>query len=305
VRRRLAAGIAAVVAVVVLAHGVRLAPLALRGLRVPEQRFLAQWEAGYGDLVAASAGGGGADHAVGAVEARAERADDDRASHANRALGAALAEAASRRAALPTNYDPAYVQIPFPGGDIAPDRGVCTDLVVRAHRDVGIDLQEAVHSDMSTAFERYPDIWGATAPDSNIDHRRVPNLMVFFGRHGLVLPIPDDPRAYTPGDVVTWHLGRGLTHIGIVTHHRDPGTGRPLVAHHVGGHPSVDDVLEAWEVVGRFRYAGEAYRVGLHPLAPWAQGVALRPKRALRATEGAPACRSAAVVGTRIEETPA
>lgn len=204
-------------------------------LQVPEYTFLRHWSGEYdpglepGDAALA-------DH-------RADFLD-------------ALAGAAVVRAAEPVTYDPAYVDIPYPGGDVAPDRGVCTDLVVRAYRDVGVDLQSDVHVDMSAHFDEYPDIWAAEAADSNIDHRRVPNLMVLFARHGQVLPITDEPGDYKPGDIVTWRMGRGMTHIGIVTKRRAPGTGRPLVAHHVGGRPTVNDVLFAWEIIGHFRYFG-------------------------------------------------
>jgi uncharacterized protein YijF (DUF1287 family) len=164
----------------------------------------------------------------------------------------ALARAAERRAAEPTRYDGAYVPIGFPGGDVPAGSGVCTDLVVRALRDLGIDLQELVHADMKADFGAYPRLWGLTAPDPSIDHLRVPNLMVFLARHGRALSISRDAADYHPGEIVTWHLGLGMTHVGIVSDRRDPTGTRPLIAHHVRGHPSVDDVLFAWRILGRF-----------------------------------------------------
>jgi uncharacterized protein YijF (DUF1287 family) len=169
-----------------------------------------------------------------------------------------LALAAGSRAGESTVYDPAYVALDYPGGDVDADRGVCTDLLVRAYRDLGIDLQREVHRDMAEHYEAYPsrELWGARQPDTNIDHRRVPNLMAFFRRQGQVLPASADPTSYSPGDIVAWHLGGGTTHIGIVTLEASPETGNPLMAHHVGGHPTVDDSLLRWEIVGHYRYMG-------------------------------------------------
>lgn len=161
------------------------------------------------------------------------------------------AEAIARR---PTKYDPAYVAIDYPGGDVAPDRGVCTDVVIRAFRAQGFDLQRAVHEDMTADFAAYPDLWGLQQPDANIDHRRVPNLMAWFERHGDVLPITTDGADYWPGDVVTWDLGAGWAHIGVVTTEPAPGSDRHLIAHHIGGPPRVDDVLFEWPILGHYRY---------------------------------------------------
>lgn len=168
-----------------------------------------------------------------------------------------LAIAAEREAAKPLRYEPAYVLLTFPGGDVPPDTGVCTDLVVRSYRSLGWDLQRAVHEDMVAAFEAYPRIWGLAAPDASIDHRRVPNLMVFFRRLGADLPLTTGAADYQPGDLVVWDLGRGSTHIGIVS--TQGGTaGRRLIAHHVGGRPSVDDALLRWPILAHFRYSPPA-----------------------------------------------
>lgn len=114
-------------------------------------------------------------------------------------------------------YDPSYFRLDYPNGDVPPNKGVCTDVVIRAYRKLGIDLQKEVHEDMVANFSQYPKIWGLSKPDKNIDHRRVPNLMTFFTRHGATLSITENPADYMPGDVVCWNLGGGITHIGIVS----------------------------------------------------------------------------------------
>jgi uncharacterized protein len=153
-------------------------------------------------------------------------------------------------------YDPAYVRIPYPNGDVAPDRGVCTDVVIRAYRKMGIDLQKEVHEDMKAHFSVYPKNWGLARPDPNIDHRRVPNLMTFFGRKGETLNKSRDPSDYTPGDIVCWDLGGGITHIGLVVHQRSVDNERPLIVHNIGGGQVMEDVLLAWRIIGHYRYDG-------------------------------------------------
>jgi uncharacterized protein YijF (DUF1287 family) len=127
-----------------------------------------------------------------------------------------LADAAQKIIDHSIIYDPSYVRIKYPMGDVPADRGVCTDVIIRAYRQLGIDLQQLVHEDMVANFDKYPQSWGLSKPDSNIDHRRVPNLMTFFKRHGEVLPITKNPKDYKPGDIVCWNLGAGILHIGIV-----------------------------------------------------------------------------------------
>lgn len=144
------------------------------------------------------------------------------------------------------------------------DRGVCADLVVRAYRAVGVDLQRDVHEEMAAAFDAFPGAWGLKGPDPNIDHRRVPDLEVLFARRGRELPVTDNPLDYAPGDLVTWRLGGRLPHIGIVTR-RLAASGRPLVAHHVGLGPMAEDVLLAYPMVGHYRYAGENGRKLVEP----------------------------------------
>ncbi|MPZ10068.1 MAG: DUF1287 domain-containing protein [Kiloniellaceae bacterium] len=174
---------------------------------------------------------------------------------AGRLNAAALARTQAR-----VVYDPAYVRLSYPGGDVAADRGVCADVIVRAYRALGIDLQQLVHEDMTAAFEAYPRHWGLRRPDSNIDHRRVPNLEAFLKRQGAALAITDDPRAYRTGDLVAWNL-RGaagfLPHIGIVTD-RPGASGRPQVVHNIGAGPRLEDVLFDWPITGHYRYLPEA-----------------------------------------------
>ena len=151
-------------------------------------------------------------------------------------------------------YDPSYVKLGYPGGDVPLDRGVCTDVVVRAFRKVGVDLQKEVHEDMARAFASYPKKWGLSTPDSNIDHRRVPNLMTFFERRGKALSVTTDATDYQPGDVVTWDLGGGTTHIGIVTNVWSDETANYLIAHNIGAGVRVENVLFSWRITGHYRY---------------------------------------------------
>lgn len=171
-----------------------------------------------------------------------------------------FAAAALDRTQHKVRYDPAYVRLPYPGGDVPADTGVCTDEVIRAYRAVGIDLQKEVHEDMAANFSAYPQKWGRRGPDANIDHRRVPNLMVFFSRKGESLPITDRSEDYTPGDLVTWDLGGGLTHIGMVVDRKTLFTRRYMIVHNIGQGPKMEDVLFDWKITGHYRYFGPAGR---------------------------------------------
>ncbi len=151
-------------------------------------------------------------------------------------------------------YDPAYFSIDYPGGDVPEDKGVCTDVVIRAYRMLGIDLQVEVHEDMEQNFQFYPDRWGLSGPDHNIDHRRVPNLMTFFSRHGKELEITHYPRDYQAGDIVCWDLGGGITHIGIVVHRTSGDGRRNLIVHNIGGGQVLADCLFDFEIIGHYRY---------------------------------------------------
>lgn len=171
-------------------------------------------------------------------------------------FGLRLSAAAEERALQSVTYDAAYVRIPYPNGDVAPDRGVCSDEVIRAYRLLGIDLQRLVHEDMRRAFPAYPKRWGLARPDPNIDHRRVPNLATFFSRQGASLPVTSRGRDYKPGDVVTFALPDGRPHVGIVTERMSANGERPLIMHNIGFGPQIEDMLFSLSVTGRFRYAG-------------------------------------------------
>lgn len=149
-------------------------------------------------------------------------------------------------------YDPTYFHIDYPGGDVPADRGVCTDVIIRAYRSAGVDLQEEVHEDMAKNFGLYPDKWGMTGTDTNIDHRRVPNLQVFFKRFGKELEISQDPKSYQPGDIVTWDMPSGRPHIGLVSNLSADGV--PLMIHNIGAGPKIDDALFDFEISGHYRY---------------------------------------------------
>ena len=153
-------------------------------------------------------------------------------------------------------YDPSYEKIAYPGGDVSPLKGVCSDVVIRSYRKMGLDLQKEVHEDIKTAFSRYPGrkLWGQTRPDTNIDHRRVPNLMVFFSRKGETKPVTRNATDYVPGDIVTWQLDNGRPHIGIVTDKTAERSGNPLIMHNIGGGQVSEDVLFSWKITGHYRY---------------------------------------------------
>lgn len=169
-----------------------------------------------------------------------------------------LAEAAATQVGRTTVYDPSYVVIDYPGGDVPADRGVCTDVVVRAMRGLGVDLQVSVHEDMSHAFAAYPRRWGLKRPDPNIDHRRVPNLMTFFAREGKALTVTADAADYRPGDFVTWELPGGrLPHIGIVSTQRSPDGRRFMIVHNIGAGTQIEDVLfdlRMGRITGHYRW---------------------------------------------------
>ena len=152
------------------------------------------------------------------------------------------------------SYDPGYFSIDYPDGDVPGDKGVCTDVIIRAYRKVGIDLQKEVHEDMRENFGEYPDKWGLSKPDKNIDHRRVPNLMVFFNRNGNTKPVSFNPADYLPGDIVCWDLGGGITHIGIVVDLRSDDGKRNLIVHNIGEGQVLADCIFKYEIIGHYRY---------------------------------------------------
>ena len=162
-----------------------------------------------------------------------------------------------RRPRTPVRYDGAYRRIPYPMGDVPSDVGVCTDVVIRAYRAVGVDLQQRVHEDMRAAFSAYPRAWGLARPDPNIDHRRVPNLQTFFRRRGTARARSSNPSDYAAGDVVTWMLPGNLPHVGVVIDRRSPDGRRPLIVHNIGRGPEIEDTLFAYTITGHYRYRGE------------------------------------------------
>ncbi len=164
----------------------------------------------------------------------------------------ALVAKAREQIGVTTSYDPAYRKMVYPGGDVSPETGVCSDVVVRAFRKLGIDLQKDVHEDMEKAFADYPHKWGLKRPDSNIDHRRVPNLMKFFERRGWAVNSSNKTTDYKPGDVVAWDLGSGVTHIGLVSD-RQTSEATPLVIHNIGAGTKEEDVLFRFKVIGHYR----------------------------------------------------
>ena len=177
-----------------------------------------------------------------------------------------LSDAAVERTGHEVRYDPTYFKIAYPGGDVPAEVGVCTDEVIRSYRAVGVDLQQLVHEDMKSNFSLYPHKWGLKKPDTNIDHRRVPNLMVFFARAGSALPVTQEARDYRPGDVVTWDLGGGLTHIGVVVGVPSASDeSRLQIVHNIGAGPKMEDVLFGWKITGHYRY--EAPKVEPKPAA--------------------------------------
>ena len=177
-----------------------------------------------------------------------------------------LVAAANERTAHEVEYDGSYFKLDYPNGDVPPDKGVCTDEVIRSYRALGIDLQKEVHEDMAANFSRYPTKFGLKTTDTNIDHRRVPNLRVFFERKGKSLPITDEATDYRPGDIVTWDLNASQMHIGIIVDAPSATPGRYMILHNIGQGPKIEDVLFNWKITGHFRYTGPPQQQ--QPLTP-------------------------------------
>jgi uncharacterized protein len=171
-----------------------------------------------------------------------------------------LTDAAREQLGVTTIYDPAYVKLGFPGGDVPMERGVCTDVIVRAYRRAfGFDHQKAVNVDMKQAFSQYPTRWGAKGTDRNIDHRRVPNLQVFWKRKGAALSVPSSLTDWQPGDLVTQMLPGNLPHVGIVLAERDETSGNPLVIHNIGSGTRLEDILPRFTMTGRYRFSPDLF----------------------------------------------
>ena len=153
-----------------------------------------------------------------------------------------------------TSYDPSYQRLDYPNGDVPIETGVCSDVIIRAFRKGNIDLQKDVHDDMKANFSVYPTRWGLKAPDANIDHRRVPNLETFFARKGKAQAITNRSDDFQPGDLVTWDLGTGQDHIGMVSNVWYKPSQRYLIVHNIGAGARMEDVLFSWKTTGHYRY---------------------------------------------------
>jgi uncharacterized protein len=167
-----------------------------------------------------------------------------------------IAEAALSLTKDKVSYDPTYFNIPYPNGDVPKDKGACTDVVIRTYRKLGVDLQRLVHEDMQANFAKYPQKWGLKKTDTNIDHRRVPNLMYFFSRFGKVKPISKKSEDYQPGEIVAWKLSGGLTHIGLIINKLSEDKKRYLIVHNIGSGQVVSDCLFDFDIIGHYYYAG-------------------------------------------------
>lgn len=165
-----------------------------------------------------------------------------------------LADSALTLTKQKVTYDPTYFRIAYPNGDVPANKGVCTDVVIRAYRKLGTDLQKEVHLDMAANFDKYPKMWGLNHPDKNIDHRRVPNLMTFFSRHGIEKGISNNAGDYQPGDLVCWNLGGGITHIGIVSKLKSADRKRNLVIHNIGAGQVLEDCLFRFKIIGHYQF---------------------------------------------------
>ena len=182
----------------------------------------------------------------------------------NRSFSNALSNAAIDRTRQSVRYDGRYLRIGYPWGDVPQSIGVCTDVVIRSYRSLGIDLQQEVHEDIKRDFYAYPSFarWGLKKPDSNIDHRRVYNLQAFFRRHQAELPRSNDPRAYQPGDLVTWMINPSFPHIGVVVDIPSPSDpNRLMISHNVGTGPVIEDILFRSPMTGHYRYTPQHQQV--------------------------------------------
>ncbi len=165
-----------------------------------------------------------------------------------------LSQAALQLTNQKVTYDPSYFSIDYPNGDVPSGKGVCTDVVIRAYRKLGTDLQKEVHEDMKANFSLYPKIWGLKSTDKNIDHRRVPNLMTYFKRQGVEKPITKNANDYLPGDVVCWNLRGAITHIGIVVNKKSKDGKRNLIVHNIGAGQVLEDCLFDFKIIGHYRF---------------------------------------------------
>jgi len=175
-------------------------------------------------------------------------------SNSQKSFAERLSDAAIELTKQEVEYDPAYYVLSYPNGDVPAGKGVCTDVVIRAYRKLGIDLQKLVHEDMKSNFHLYPKIWGLKQADKNIDHRRVPNLMKFFSRFGQVKQITDNAKDYLPGDIVCWELAAGVLHIGIVVDVKSADGNRYKIVHNIGYGQVLEDCLFDYKIIGHYFY---------------------------------------------------
>lgn len=169
-------------------------------------------------------------------------------------LGDKLAAAALAHSVDTVTFDPSYCKIPYPNGDVSPNKGAAADVIIRCYRKLGIDLQQKVHEDMAEHFKAYPSLWGALVPDTNIDHRRVPNLQRFFERKAQTLTKSLDPADYHPGDLVIWELANADKHIGIVVPGPGNRAGEVWVVHHMADTVKWENALFDYKIVAHFSY---------------------------------------------------
>lgn len=169
-------------------------------------------------------------------------------------FGKRLADSAFTLTKQKVKYVPTYFQIKYPNGDVPSDKGVCTDVIIRSYRKIGIDLQKELHEDIKTNFDNYPKYWKLKKPDTNIDHRRVPNLMVFFAKYGKVKQLSLKPTDYLPGDIVCWNLGVSITHIGLVSNKKTPDGKRYFMIHNIGQGQVLEDCLFTYKIIGHYEY---------------------------------------------------
>ena len=218
----------------------------------------------------------------------------------NSSFSSNLSSAALNRLRSRVRYDGSYVKIAYPWGDVPANTGVCTDVVIRSYRRLGIDLQQQVHNDMSVAFNSYPNVrkWKLTRPDSNIDHRRVYNLKRFFTRRGAALPVTHNPHHYKPGDLVTWMVGKDLPHIGVVVNRRsqtDPN--RFMIVHNIANGPEMEDILFRFPITGHYRYTPAMMRN--IPKANYAAASRAKRKASSRSINYAQLVAAAKILGTQ------
>ncbi len=178
-------------------------------------------------------------------------------SQSNKNFSEKLSNAAIALTFDKVQYDPSYFSISYPNGDVPANKGVCTDVIIRAYRKMGIDLQKEVHEDIKNNFSKYPHTWGLSHPDENIDHRRVPNLAVFFSRFGITKKMSTNPGDFEPGDIITWDLGGGLTHIGMLINKRSADGKRYLIVHNIGRGREISDCLFSFKITGHYFYNGK------------------------------------------------